>query len=447
MIPSKVLWGEGLFLRPQHFQQQDLYHEHRLAEVGRAAHPYLWGMQHIELDWEALSAGILRVNAASIIFPDGELYSAPGADLLPDAINLANMQNFSDSTTFYLAIAPLRGFGSNFSKQPESNGALTRYHQINGAAPDLYTNAVEAEVSLLKKSVRLIAEFEPREQYVALPVLRVNRTATGGFELDTTFVAASIAIQASPTILAQLRRLLDVLQAKVNALYGHHREPSKNIIEFRSGDIASFWLLHTASSAYASLLHLFQHPKLHPERLFQQLLALAGALMTFSKSYSLSDLPQYQHGDPGPSFEKLDIIIRDLLETVISTRYFAIALSETKPSFWLGRIDSERIDANTAFYLGIAADMPPAKLVEAVPMQLKIGAPDDVEKLVLSAMPGVRLLAAPQVPAPIPVRPGSFYFSIEARGPLFERMLQAQSAMIYVPAGFPDLKLELIAVT
>lgn len=447
MIPSKVLWGEGLFLRPQHFQQQDLYHEHRLTEVGRAAHPYLWGIQHIEIDLDALSAGVLRLNAASVIFPDGELYAAPGADLLPDPINLSGIKSFADSETFHLAIAPLRSYGSNFSKTSEDNGTLTRYHQINEAAPDLYTNAVESEVSVLKKSVRLIAESDPREQYVALPILRINRTATGGFELDASFIPASIAIEASPTLLAQLRRLLDILQAKVNALYGHHREPAKNIIEFRSGDIASFWLLHTASSAYASLLHLFQHAKLHPERLFQQLLALAGALMTFSKSYALADLPQYNHADPGSAFNKLDAMIRDLLETVISTRYFAIALSETKPSFWLGRIDSERIDANTSFYIGVGADMPPAELVEAVPMRFKIGAPDDVEKLVLSAMPGVRLVAAPQVPAPIPVRPGNYYFSIEGRGALFERMLQSQSAMIYVPAGFNDLKLELIAVT
>jgi type VI secretion system protein ImpJ len=37
--PSKVLWGEGLFLRPQHFQQQDRYHEARLNDTATALHP------------------------------------------------------------------------------------------------------------------------------------------------------------------------------------------------------------------------------------------------------------------------------------------------------------------------------------------------------------------------------------------------------------------------
>lgn len=58
---SKVLWGEGLFLRPQHFQQQDQYHEHRLHESVKALHPYAWGVAHLQLDREALESNTLRV--------------------------------------------------------------------------------------------------------------------------------------------------------------------------------------------------------------------------------------------------------------------------------------------------------------------------------------------------------------------------------------------------
>ncbi len=33
---EKILWGEGLFLRPQHFQLQDAYHEQRLNHTIRS---------------------------------------------------------------------------------------------------------------------------------------------------------------------------------------------------------------------------------------------------------------------------------------------------------------------------------------------------------------------------------------------------------------------------
>jgi type VI secretion system protein ImpJ len=219
------------------------------------------------------------------------------------------------------------------------------------------------------------------------------------------------------------------------------------VIEFRSGDMASFWLLNTASSAFASMTHLFHHPSLHPERYFEQLLNLAGQLMTFSKTHSLTDLPIYNHAAPSPGFAKLHDIIRDLLDTVISSRYFAIALSENKPSYHSGRIDSGKIDERTTFYLGVGADMPALELVDVVPLRFKIGAPDDVEKFVLSAMPGVRLVHSPQVPAALPVKPETYYFSVDNKSALYERMLQAQSLSIYVPAGVKNLRLELLAVT
>lgn len=441
---SKVFWGEGLFLRPQHFQRQDAYHEARLQDLAAAVHPYAWGVRQVRFDLQSLASGTLRVLQLSAIFADGEMYTAPGDDDLPEALSLADLPAGVASTTIHLALPLLKDFGGNCGAADGSG--TTRYLQAHRATPDLYTDAGEAELSYLRKTVRLLLDDEPRDAYVSLPVARVRRTATGGFELDDGFVAPSLSLAASSLLQLELRRLLDSLQAKTDALYGLHREPSQSVIEFRSGDIASFWLLHTVNAAFAALSHLFRHPGLHPERLHQELLRLAGGLLTFSKRYGLADLPHYQHAAPEVGFAQLFEIIRELLDTVISARYFSIALSEVKPSFHLGRLDAQRIDEGSAFYLGVAADLPGPELVQTVPVRFKVGAPEDVDKCVLSALPGVKLVHAAQVPAAIPVRPGSHYFAIEPRGPLYERMLKAQSLMVYVPGGMRELKLELIAL-
>ncbi len=451
MIQSpKILWGEGLFLRPQHFQQQDAYHEWRLAQMTRLLHPYAWGVRHIKVDPDALQTGLLRILELQVVFPDGELFNAPMEDELPPPVSLNALADGAGAAgsdmVFHLAVAPLRANGTNMASTREEADTAARYYRTPIQAADAYTDAVAAEVVVLRKSARLLADSEPRAHLVSLPLLRLKKTSTGGHELDGRFMPPCLNIQASPAMFLHLRRLLDVLQAKVDALYGMHREPSKNVIEFRSGDVASFWLLHTASAAFASLSHLARHPALHPERLFERLLELTGALMTFSKTFTLADLPTYDHLNPGPAFTRLDQIVRELLETVISTRYFAINLQETMPSFHQGRLDSEQIAQNTQFYLGVSAAMPPAELVDVVPARFKVGAPDDVDKLVLSAMPGIKLMHAPQVPAAVPVRPGSYYFTLEPRGMLYERMMQAQALTIYVPAGIQDLRLELIAV-
>jgi type VI secretion system protein ImpJ len=443
---SKVLWGEGLFLRPQHFQRQDAYHEWRMAETARAMHPYAWGVRRLRVDTDALASGVLRFTELQVVLPDGELCSAPQEDELPAPMALGHLQAGVSEIVFHLALAPMRPNATNFVGGGQEARSDVRYAQVQQPTPDLFTSAAPVDLSVLRRCLRVLADTEPRDHLVSLPLVRLRRSATGTFEIDNRFVAPSMSVAASPTLAAVLRRLLDMLQAKVDALYGFHREPSKHVIEFRSGDIASFWLLHTASSAFASLSHLHHHPGLHPERLYERMLELAGALMTFSKRYALADLPAYSHESPGPAFARLDHIVRELLETVISTRYFAIALDEVKPSFHHGRLESQKISASTTLFLGVQSTMPASDLVAAVPLRFKIGAPDDVEKLVLSATAGVRLSHVPQVPAAIPVRPGCYYFAIEPRGPLYDRMLQAQTITLYAPAGMPDLQMELFAL-
>jgi type VI secretion system protein ImpJ len=445
MPNSKILWGEGLFLRPQHFQQQDNYTEGLSRQTLLTSNPFAWGVRELELDNDALRSGILRFNRIDVIFQNGETLNAPDVDVLPTPIALQNCVSDEGPTEFYIAIHHLSPHGGNCVETETETKA--RYLIDAKETFDLYTDAAEANISTLRKIALVKSSHDPRDQYLTLPATRIRKTSSNGFEVDPNFLPPSISLNSAPLLLAMLRRLIDALLAKADALYGFHREPSKNIIEFRSGDIASFWLLHTVSSSCAALTHLFRNVQLSPERLFQELLRLAGGLMTFSKGYTLNDLPAYDHTQPSPCFTKLDSILRELLDTVISTKYFAIALSQTKPAFYSGHLDSEKIAGDTAFFLSISASHSQSEIIESIPLRIKLGAPDDVEKLVLSAMSGVRLTHAAQVPAAIPVRPGACYFSLDAHGPLYERMLKAQSVMIYAPESYQDLKIELIAVT
>ncbi|WP_256725136.1 type VI secretion system baseplate subunit TssK, partial [Xanthomonas oryzae] len=88
----------------------------------------------------------------------------------------------------------------------------------------MYTDAAQSELAYLSKAVKLLTDDTPRDPYVTVPVARVRRTPTGGFELDEDFIPSCAHIDASPTLYRELRGLLDSLQAKVDALYGLHRQ-------------------------------------------------------------------------------------------------------------------------------------------------------------------------------------------------------------------------------
>ncbi|MFP3739914.1 type VI secretion system baseplate subunit TssK, partial [Burkholderia sp. SIMBA_019] len=51
-----------------------------------------------------------------------------------------------------------------------------------------YTDAAQADITFLKNNVKLVAHTEPRDQLLSVPVVRVRRTASSGFEADESFV-------------------------------------------------------------------------------------------------------------------------------------------------------------------------------------------------------------------------------------------------------------------
>ena len=50
MKGGRVAWREGLFLRQQHFQQQDRHIDALVAAHARGAGPYCWGVIELQIN-------------------------------------------------------------------------------------------------------------------------------------------------------------------------------------------------------------------------------------------------------------------------------------------------------------------------------------------------------------------------------------------------------------
>jgi len=447
---EKILWGEGLFLRPQHFQLQDAYHEQRLNHVIRATIPFSYGVQSIAFDEVQLNTHVLALEKVEMIWQDGEIYQAPARDLLPHPIQLDDL-NLRGELTVYLALPIIQPHKKNVSY--DESVRPSRYHSHLTETHDLFTDATVADITLIRRRAEFKifeSSIEPNHEldgFLYLPVAKVKRQSSGSFELDHKFIPPILHIDACETLISALKRTLNVIKAKIKTIQTNNRENEQKIIEFRSGDIVSFWLVNALNTAHATLNHLLQYPHIHPERLFFELLRLTGSLLTFSTAYEVDQLPVYKHHHLQESFSQLDLILRDLLDTIISNRYISIALKEVKPSYWLGSLESDKITRDTRLYIAVSSGMMKSHdLIQLVPLRFKVGNSVDVEQRVVAALPVIPLQHLMQVPTGIPIRSGVSYFEIEPNNELYQRMLDAQSICIYVPAGFQDISIELIAV-
>ncbi|MCG2583072.1 type VI secretion system baseplate subunit TssK [Massilia sp. TS11] len=442
-VHGKLHWSEGLSLGPQHFQYQDVYHEQRLQTALQLITPHAWGLRELLWQRAALADNLLICEAVAAVFPDGEQVEAPGRDLLPEPLNLAGLAPGAAHLLIYLCLPQLKPQGANV------DAAEARYASVLHEVEDLHGVAMAAPVSFLCQRLQLLPDTRARSGMSGFPVARLRRLAAGGFEFDPEFVAPSLHVRATPTLGAMLDSLLAKLCARIDQLHARQRQGASGVLEPHHNEAAAFWLLQTLSRACAPLLHMARQRQVHPARLFDTLLELAGALMALSRQYALHELPHYDHADPGPAFTALDRIVRELTDTIISSKCFPLALVRDahKSTHYRAQLDAARIDERTALFIAVNADMPALELVAAVPLRFKLGAPDDVERIIVSALGGVELLYTPQLPGAVPVRPNTYYFALVNKGPMYAAMLRAQALSLYVPEGFAGLRLELLAVT
>ncbi|MCU4482475.1 type VI secretion system baseplate subunit TssK [Acinetobacter ursingii] len=447
---EKILWGEGLFLRPQHFQVQDSYHEQRLNHTIRSTIPFAYGIKQLRFDENQLGMHVLALENVDMIWQDGEIYQAPAQDLLPEPILLDDL-NLRGEMLIYLALPLLQANKQNITF--DQNTQSGRYHSHLMQTHDLFTNASPAEISLLRRRAEFKlfdSTLDPQHDldgFLYLPIGQIKRHSSGSFELDRKFIPPLLHIEGSESLTSNLKRTLNVIRAKIKTIQTNNRENEQKLIEFRSGDIVSFWLVNALNTAHATLNHVLQNPQIHPERLFFELLRLTGSLLTFSNAYEVDQLPQYRHHQLQESFQQLDMILRDLLDTIISSRYISIALKEIRPSYWLGSLESDKITRESRLYIAVSSSMMQThELVQIVPLRFKVGSTLDVEQRVVAALPAIPLHHLMQVPTAIPVRSGVSYFEVEPHHELYQRMLESESICIYVPAGFQDISIELIAV-
>ncbi|MFC4345392.1 type VI secretion system baseplate subunit TssK [Cupriavidus numazuensis] len=442
---TRPLWAQGIFMTPQHFQQQALWERHTDELVARIACPEPWGTVRVALDPQALSIHRLAVNALTVRLPDGTVIDTETADRTPAARDLADVPTSVDAAVVLVGLPLVDAQGGNCMEDGERPARPRRFVREYLSVADLHGEGKE-EISVERHALALLFDFEAHGDYVTCPIARLIRTPHGRFELDPTFVPPCLFVAASDRLTERMKRLSEILAAKSASLAVRRRERSDQIADFAVADVALFWLLHSVNSSWPDLARLCAAPQQHPERLYGVLARLAGALLTFSTTETLQAIPAYNHLAPEPVFAELESLIRTLLDTVIPSRVVPVALERTRPTAWVGKILDERLVEGAEYYLSVQAGLPAHTLLEQLPRLCKAGAPDEVEQIVNSALPGIPLRTMSRLPAAIPVRVENQYFALDSAHPAFQRMLAARACQFYVPASVPDVSLELFAV-
>lgn len=439
---NKIVWSEGLFLRPQHLQQHERYLERYTDLRASSLHPHAWGFSELELELDLLAIGRFGLRRARGVFPDGTPFSMPDDDPLPPVLDID--PNCRDEI-IYLTL-PLRTPSQPDSAWPDARSdRLVRYGVREVEAIDASGSVDESvllEVGAL--SSRLLPQSRPGEGLSRIPVACiVECRADNRVVLDDAFVPTTLACRAAARLQTFLVELLGLLHQRGEALAG------RVALSDRGGaaEIADFLLLQAVNRWQPLIAHWAESSTPHPELLYRALVSMAGEFATFTApGKRLGALPPYRHEAQQASFKPVIAALRGSLSAVLEQNAVAIPIQLRKHGVWVAIPGDPGLCDSAVFVLAARADQPSEELRRQLPMQAKVGPVEKIRDLVNLQLPGIGLAPMPVAPRQIPYHAGYLYFELDRQVPLWRELRTAGGIAFHFGNEYPGLDLQLWAI-
>lgn len=437
---NRVIWREGLFIKPQHFQQQQRHSEYALHARLSALSDYFYGLQSLAINEDYLGFGRIALVGATGILPDGTVFNIPNDDVLPAPLEITDASVANQKV--YLAL-PLSVNGVNEVNQ--GGQVATRLQAHRHDVRDLHSeggDVVSLEVG--RVSLRLMLEREDRSAYASLAIARIlDKRPDGGLVLDPNFMPCSISVSAIPTLKRFLGESAGLVAERARSLSQRIAAPGQQGV----ADVAEFMMLQLLNRAQPQLSHLARLGTLHPERLHEALVQICGELMTFTDESRLPpEFPAYRHDDQQVSFEPVMLALRQALSTVLSPRAVSIQLRKHQYCVMVAMVNESELMQSADFVLAVRARMPQEQLRKQLLQQTKVASSDKIRELISLQLPGIPLLPLPVAPRQLPYHAGYSYFQLDRQSPAWQMLAVSNTLAFHIAGDFPELDMQLWAI-
>ncbi len=443
-INKRVVWSEGLFLRPHHFQQQGRYLERYVEGRAVPLRSHAWGFSNLELERDLLAVGKLGLRSAKGLFPDGTPFTMPEDDALPPPLEVgADVRN----QRVYLGL-PLRKVGApeiDRSAKPEH---LVRYELHDLEVRDVTASAdSQAILEVASLRTRLLLESDPSDEYARIPLAHiVECRADRQIILDDRFIPTVLNSGAAARLATFLHELEGLLHQRGEGLGARVAASGRGA----TAEISDFLLLQAVNRYEPLVAHLVQSGFIHPEDLYTLCSMLAGELSTFTATTKRPErLLEYRHEDLRATFEPVIAAVRAALTAMLEQSAVAIPLERRQGGVFAASVGDRSLFGSAVFVLAARSDVPAEEFKTRFGSATIIGPrlQERFYEMLRGMIRGVPLRAIPSAPRQIPYTTGALYYEFDQTCDFWREVEQAGGLALYVPEQeFPGLKMDLWAI-
>lgn len=438
---KKVVWSEGMFLRPQHMQQQDRYLDAQLRERNRLSGLFEWGIQRLQLDDQLLQQGVFAVSHCDGLLPDGTLFHCHAKEQRL----VREIEPGQQDILVYLAL-PVALQGADETAVEKMDNSLTRWISRDEDVQDSNQgSSKKVSISLATPRFDLLLESELTADYTHIPLARIKESHVDGrLELDEHFIPPCLAVNVSKRLTFFLHETLSLLSHRAEAIAARLTRSGG---QRGSTDLADFLLLQLANRYSALLQHYAEVGYVHPETLYQTLRTLNGEAATFTEE-SKRPKPQqaYDHRNLAFCFSHLMGEIRQSLSLVFEQTALALPLQERRFGVRVAPIQDRALLDQAQFYLAVRCEWNKEAVSSQVPTMVKAGGVEQLRELVNLQLPGINLVPLPVAPRQIPYSSNFTYFQLEKSPRNWVQLKQSGGIAFHFSGEVPGLELELWAV-
>lgn len=445
---NRVIWGEGMFLRPQHFQQADRWTERMLYLTLQMTGGYFWGIAGLEIDTGALIRGELALLQLRAVLPDGSLIEAPVDAALPPPLRL---EENSAGHSVYLTLSRRSVQTQSIFREDQTGLSPSKRTRITAREinlPDANGDSDQtAPVEVGQYNLQLIsgqsgATDHHLKDLTVLELARIFEVRPDkSVLLDENFIPPCLNCSASPKLISYMKEISGLIAQRADALAERVGNPTL----LNLSETADFLFLSALNRAEPLLADMLNHAvRTHPAIFFRHCLTLSGDMAAFTKpSKRPPPLPAYNHDDLDQCFSDLIAALRDDLSVIIEKRIIAINLVKKQFGLYVGALGDPALLENAACILAVQSPLSEEEIRFRLPSQIKIGPIEEIATLVKVAIAGIRLQTLTTVPRQLPYQPSTTYFELDRNTPLWNNLCLSKAIALHLAAPFPELQMQI----
>lgn len=438
---KRVLWKEGLFLRPQHFQKQDSLWQETWFQLYLHQGSYAYGLTGFEFTKTLLARGDLKINLLAGVMPSGVVFNFSGEYNLHVHIPAGTKNEW-----VVLTLPKKRSSGARIAKNRLVASDEPFIIQTEMVSDEMQGEQEHIEIEVLQPnfSLKVVKDFHSLVGFEILPLFKILEVReTQEILIDEQYIPSMLLIRQSSILTAYVNEISGYLTARRLKLL----ERINDVNQQGTAGATELLLLQLINRYEPLLQHYERQPDLHPEKIYQLFLQMAGELRTFtSADRGYSHAPVYEHHNLAKTFEQLVQDLRDAFNYIFDEPAILIPFESYKYNLYLAPFkDKINLDYQRLI-LAVKADIPSEQLRTLFPTHVKIGSAEMIRDLVNLQIPGINLDLLPVAPRQIPYHSGYFYFELDHHSDMWPKLLESPGVALHLSGNFPNVDLKLWAL-